>query len=63
MSLNKKQMERWSPFLLLMAIITTLMASPLFERVYGRKARARGELGGLKESDPELPGITERQRA
>ena len=34
--------------LVLMAIITTLMASPLFEWVYGRKARARGELG-----DPE----------
>ena len=30
--------------LVLMAIITTLMASPLFEWVYGRKARRRGEL-------------------
>ena len=30
--------------LVLMAIVTTLMASPLFEWVYGRKARARGEL-------------------
>jgi Kef-type K+ transport system membrane component KefB len=30
--------------LVLMAIVTTLMASPLFELVYGRKARARGEL-------------------
>lgn len=49
--------------LVLMAIITTLMASPLFEWVYGRKARARGELGGLNEFDPELPGITERQQA
>lgn len=49
--------------LVLMAIITTLMASPLFEGVYGRKARARGELGGLNESDPDMPGITERQRA
>ncbi|WP_313008924.1 cation:proton antiporter [Brevundimonas vesicularis] len=49
--------------LVLMAIITTLMASPLFEWVYGRKARARGELGGLNEPDPELPGITERQQA
>jgi hypothetical protein len=27
-----------------MAIVTTLMASPLFELVYGREARARGEL-------------------
>jgi Kef-type K+ transport system membrane component KefB len=31
--------------LVLMAIVTTLMASPLFERVYGRAARARGEIG------------------
>jgi Kef-type K+ transport system membrane component KefB len=31
--------------LVLMAIVTTLMASPLFEWVYGRKARAAGELG------------------
>ncbi|HET9865354.1 MAG TPA: cation:proton antiporter, partial [Steroidobacteraceae bacterium] len=31
--------------LVLMAILTTLMASPLFERVYGRAARARGEIG------------------
>ncbi len=31
--------------LVLMAIVTTLMATPIFEFVYGRKARARGELG------------------
>ncbi len=31
--------------LVLMAIITTLMASPVFEWVYGRRARQRGELG------------------
>jgi Kef-type K+ transport system membrane component KefB len=31
--------------LVLMAIVTTMMASPLFEWVYGRKARASGELG------------------
>jgi hypothetical protein len=30
--------------LVLMAIVTTLMASPLFELVYGRAARARGEI-------------------
>ena len=30
--------------LVLMAIVTTMMASPLFEWVYGRKARASGEL-------------------
>jgi len=31
--------------MVLMAIVTTLMTSPLFELVYGRRARARGELG------------------
>ncbi|MCI4588944.1 cation:proton antiporter [Sphingobium sp. BYY-5] len=31
--------------LVLMAIITTVMATPLFEAVYGRKARQTGELG------------------
>ena len=31
--------------LVLMAIVTTLMASPLFELVYGRVARLRGEIG------------------
>ena len=33
--------------LVLMAIVTTMMASPLFELVYGRKARESGELGEL----------------
>ena len=33
--------------MVLMAVVTTLMAAPLFEAVYGRKARARGELGAL----------------
>jgi Kef-type K+ transport system membrane component KefB len=33
--------------MVLMAVVTTLMASPLFEAVYGRKARERGELGAL----------------
>jgi Kef-type K+ transport system membrane component KefB len=33
--------------LVLMAIVTTLMASPLFELVYGRAARARGDLAPL----------------
>lgn len=36
--------------LVLMAIVTTLMASPLFEYVYGRDARARGELGALQNA-------------
>lgn len=35
--------------MVLMAIVTTLMASPLFEWVYGRKARERGELGSLAD--------------
>jgi Kef-type K+ transport system membrane component KefB len=34
--------------LVLMAIVTTMMASPLFEAVYGRKARESGELAALK---------------
>jgi len=33
--------------LVLMAIVITLMASPLFERVYGKRARAAGELDAL----------------
>ena len=33
--------------LVLMAIITTVMATPLFEFVYGRKARETGELGAV----------------
>jgi Kef-type K+ transport system membrane component KefB len=33
--------------LVLMAIVTTMMASLLFELVYGRKARASGALGAL----------------
>ena len=37
--------------LVLMAIVTTLMASPLFEQVYGRKARREGLLCLLYTSD------------
>jgi Kef-type K+ transport system membrane component KefB len=37
--------------LALMAVVTTLMASPLFELVYGRQARSRGELGALARSN------------
>jgi Kef-type K+ transport system membrane component KefB len=33
--------------LVLMAIVTTVMATPLFEAVYGRKARESGELEAL----------------
>jgi Kef-type K+ transport system membrane component KefB len=37
--------------LVLMAVVTTLMASPLFELVYGRKARERGDLGALRDEE------------
>jgi len=39
--------------LVLMAIVTTLMASPLFELVYGKKARERGELGALTDDEDD----------
>jgi Kef-type K+ transport system membrane component KefB len=42
--------------LVLMAIVTTLMTSPLFELVYGRKAREHGNLG-------ELNADTAKERA
>ncbi|HEY8975703.1 MAG TPA: cation:proton antiporter [Burkholderiaceae bacterium] len=38
--------------LVLMAIVTTMMASPLFEWVYGRRARENGELGALPGGAP-----------
>jgi len=47
--------------LVLMAVVTTLMATPLFEWVYGRRARALGELGALREepggtaAEPDRP--------
>lgn len=45
--------------LVLMAIVTTLMTSPVFEWVYGRRARERGELGALEDdSEPETIGRT-----
>ncbi|MFW8695509.1 hypothetical protein, partial [Mesorhizobium japonicum] len=45
--------------LVLMAIVTTLMTSPVFEWVYGRQARERGELGALEDdSEPETIGRT-----
>jgi len=44
--------------LVLMAIVTTFMATPLFELVYGRRARARGELGALSEAEgTERPAV------
>lgn len=41
--------------LVLMAVVTTMMASPLFEVVYGRKARASGELGAVGPAAPGSP--------
>jgi Kef-type K+ transport system membrane component KefB len=35
--------------MVLMAIVTTVMATPLFEAVYGRKARQSGELAAVSE--------------
>jgi Kef-type K+ transport system membrane component KefB len=39
--------------MVLMAIVTTVMAGPLFELVYGRKARAEGVLGALGTEGPD----------
>jgi Kef-type K+ transport system membrane component KefB len=36
--------------LVLMAIVTTLMATPIFEAVYGKQARASGELGEVPQN-------------
>ena len=41
--------------LVLMAIVTTMMASPLFELFYGRSARASGELGAIPGSTTRRP--------
>lgn len=38
--------------LVLMAVVTTMMASPLFELVYGRRARAAGELEAVPGGRP-----------
>lgn len=46
--------------LVVMAIVTTLMASPLFELVYGRKARASGDLGRINEDEDEHGRAAER---
>jgi len=49
--------------LVLMAIITTLMASPLFEWVYGRRAREQGELGDPNEPDGDGARLSPRVTA
>ncbi len=44
--------------MVLMAIVTTMMAGPLFEAVYGRRARASGELDALRGEDGDARGAT-----
>ena len=46
--------------MVLMAIVTTVMAGPLFEFVYGRKARETGELGQLGIDGPDEPPPADR---
>jgi Kef-type K+ transport system membrane component KefB len=46
--------------LVVMALVTTLMTSPLFELVYGKKARARGELGALNDEEVALTSAPAR---
>jgi Kef-type K+ transport system membrane component KefB len=41
--------------LVLMAVVTTMMATPLFEAVYGRQARASGELDALPRNTADSP--------
>ena len=41
--------------LVLMAIVTTMMAGPVFELVYGRKARETGELGKFGSAERAEP--------
>ena len=48
--------------MVLMAVITTLMASPLFEAVYGKRARETGELGAIpSEAEESMPTGTPQQ--
>ena len=49
--------------LVLMAIATTLMASPLFELLYARGARRRGETMGGLSGEPEPPAPSEAREA
>jgi Kef-type K+ transport system membrane component KefB len=46
--------------MVLMAIVTTVMAGPLFELLYGRKAREQGELGALGTEGPDDARAKER---
>jgi Kef-type K+ transport system membrane component KefB len=47
--------------MVLMAVITTLMASPLFEAVYGKRARETGELGAIPGEARESMPVTPQQ--
>jgi Kef-type K+ transport system membrane component KefB len=49
--------------MVLMAIVTTMMAGPLFEAVYGRRARASGELDALRGEDGDAQGAAIAPRA
>lgn len=49
--------------MVLMAIVTTMMAGPLFEAVYGRRARASGELEALRGEDGDAQGAAIAPRA
>lgn len=48
--------------LVVMAVVTTLMATPLFEWVYGRKARAAGRLGALDEEPGTNPASSDNKQ-
>jgi Kef-type K+ transport system membrane component KefB len=43
--------------LVLMTIVTTLMATPVFEWAYGKHARAKGELGALDDDPVEAKQV------
>ncbi|RYY46602.1 MAG: hypothetical protein EOP59_02530, partial [Sphingomonadales bacterium] len=48
--------------MVLMAIVTTMMAGPLFELVYGKKARESGELDAIRGEDGAAPGAATPSR-
>jgi Kef-type K+ transport system membrane component KefB len=48
--------------MVLMAIVTTMMAGPLFELVYGKKARESGELDAISGEDGAAPGAATPSR-
>src|SRR5690625_7972956 len=48
--------------LVVMAIVTTLMTSPLFEAGYGRRGRGEGELGSLEALKGRVSARSEERR-